>query len=371
MSGFTWRMLVAATALFCGAAAARAEIIIGTAGPMQGQYAALGEQIRRGAQQAVDDINATGGINGEQLVLKVADDSCDPRKAVEVANQFVSQGVKFVAGHYCSGSSIPASKIYDNAGIVEISPASTLPKYTDDGGWNVLRTCARDDAQGSAAGLLIASKFAGRKIAIVADQAPANAALAAKVKAALNAKGVTETFFENYTAGAKDYGELALKLSDGLVDVVYFAGAYPEAGLILKELRDLGRTVQMISGDSLVTEEFWNVAGDAGEGTLMTFTPDPLTIVAAQSLIQRFKDAGYTPEGYTLHAYAAVQAYVQAAEATGGMDGRKIAGWLRAGNRVNSAIGELSFDALGDVRDPQFTWLRWSQGKFAVATDLP
>ena len=127
----------------------------------------------------------------------------------------------------------------------------------------------------------------------------------------------------------------------------------------------------MISGDSLVTEEFWNVAGDAGEGTLMTFTPDPLTIVAAQSLIQRFKDAGYTPEGYTLHAYAAVQAYVQAAEATGGTDGRKIAQWLRAGNRVNSVIGELSFDALGDARDPQFTWLRWSQGKYSVAADLP
>ena len=127
---------------------ARAEILIATAGPLKGQYAALGEQLRQGVSRAVADINASGGVNGEQLVLEVADDGCDPKQAMTVANQLVAKGVKFVAGHYCSGSSIAAAKIYEDAGIIMISPSSTSPKFTDDGGWNVNRVCGRDDAQG-------------------------------------------------------------------------------------------------------------------------------------------------------------------------------------------------------------------------------
>jgi branched-chain amino acid transport system substrate-binding protein len=357
-------LLFAAAVALLAVGAARADIVIGTAGPLQGQYAALGEQLRRGAQMAVDDINAGGGIAGEKLRLEVGDDSCDPRKAVDVATAFVAKGVKFVAGHYCSGASIPAARIYETAGIVLISPSSTLPKLTDEGGWNVLRTCPRDDAQGTIAGAYIAGKYPLGKIAILADQAPADKALAQRVKEALNARGVTETLFENYVAGGKDYSALAQKLVDAAIGVVYVAGAYPEAALVLREIHDLGRNVQMISDDALVTDEFWNAAGDVGEGTLMTFPPDPLKIEAAQAVIQRFRDAGFVPEGYTLNAYAAVQAWVQAAEATAGTDPRKIAAWLRAGNKVSTVLGEISFDAKGDVNDPRYAWFRWSQGKY-------
>jgi branched-chain amino acid transport system substrate-binding protein len=349
---------------------ARAEIAIGLAGPLQGQSAALGEQIRKGAQQAIEDINAAGGVRGELLSLKAVDDGCDPRKAVEAANRFVAGGVRFVVGHYCSGSSIPASKIYEAAGVLQISPSSSLPKFTEGGGWNVLRTCPRDDAQGTFAGLFMAAKYKDAKIAIIADQSPANAAVAAKAREALNSMGVTEALFESYTAGAKSYAPLAQKIAGLPVDVIYIAGAYPEAAIILREVKELGRNALMISDDALATDEFWNLTQDLGEGTLMSFLPDPLKIATAQGVIQRFKEKDYVPEGHALNAYAAVEALVRAMDATAGQDPRRMAEWLRSGARVSTVMGNISFDPKGDLKEPRFVWLRWSQGKFSEAPGL-
>jgi branched-chain amino acid transport system substrate-binding protein len=343
------------------ATGAEAEIVIGLAAPLQGQNAALGDQIRRGAQAAIDDINAAGGVRGEPLALRAVDDGCEPRKAVEAANAFVADGVKFVAGHYCSGASIPASKIYEAAGVLQISPSSSLPKFTDEGGWNVFRTCARDDAQGRFAGLFMAGRYKDQKIAILADQAPANAALAA---------AVSEALFETYTAGAKSYAELSQRIADAGIAVIYIAGAYPEAAAILREVKELGRNVQLISDDALVTDEFWKLADDLGEGTLMTFAPDPTTLPAAQSTVAKFREKDYLPEGHTLHAYAAVQAMVRAMDATGGSDPRKMAEWLRGGTGISTVLGDISFDAKGDLAEQRFVWLRWSQGKYTEAEDL-
>lgn len=359
------RVLLISAALLWGASGAHADILVGAAGPLSGPNAALGEQIKRGAQQAIDDINATGGVRGERLVLVAGDDACDPKKAVEVATDFVSKGVKFVVGHYCSGASIPAAKVYEAAGIVEISPASTNPKFTDDGGWNVLRTAPRDDAQGTFAAKYIARKYAGQKIAILNDKSPMGMALAAKARQYLEQAGVPVTVDGAYATGAKDYLDLAQTLKEALVDVVYLGGTYAEAGLIIRQLRGVGSQAQLISGDSLVSEEFWAVAKDAGEGTLMTFALDPQTLESAKPVIRRFTDFDYAPEGYTLHAYAAVQAWVSAAEATGSTDGARVAQWLRSGSPVNTVLGEINFNAKGDVADPRFAWFRWSQGKYA------
>src|SRR5438128_2541509 len=116
-----------------------ADVSIGVAGPITGQYASFGEQLKRGADMAVKDLNAAGGVNGEKLTLEVGDDACDPKQAVAVANQMVSKGIKFMAGHFCSGSSIPASQVYAEEGIVQITPASTNPKFTEQGLWNTNR----------------------------------------------------------------------------------------------------------------------------------------------------------------------------------------------------------------------------------------
>src|SRR5882724_9397368 len=165
MRGLLAAAVLVGSALLGGTGQAQ-EITIATVGPMTGQYASFGEQMRRGAEMAVRDINAAGGVLGRQLRLEIGDDACDPRQAVAVANQMVSRRVAFVAGHYCSGSSIPASEVYAEEGIIQMSPASTNPTLTDRGARfsNVFRVCGRDDQQGKVAGDYIAEKFKGKNI---------------------------------------------------------------------------------------------------------------------------------------------------------------------------------------------------------------
>ena len=191
MSMFKSVLAVAAVTAF-GIGSAQADIKIATNGPMTGQYAAFGEQMRRGAEMAVADINAKGGVLGQKLVLSIGDDACDPKQAVAVANKTASDKVVFVAGHFCSGSSIPASQVYQEEGIVQISPASTDPKLTEEGRANVFRVCGRDDQQGIVAGDLLADKFKGKKIAFLHDKTPYGKGLADETKMQLNKRGVTE-----------------------------------------------------------------------------------------------------------------------------------------------------------------------------------
>ena len=355
---------LAILALIAMAAPVRAEILIGAAAPLSGSNAALGEQLRRGAQMAVDDINATGGIRGERLAIKFVDDGCEPRKAVEVATGFVADKVRAVIGHYCSGASIPASKVYEKAGIVQISPASTNPKFTDEGGWNVIRLVPRDDAQAAAAAELVLAKFQGRKIAIVNDQSPAFAALAQRFRETLQQKGVTPAAVESFKAGTKEFDELVQRLITAEAGVVYFAGTYVESGTIARALRAKGSQAQFVSGDSLVTEDYLNQAKDAAEGTLMTFTFDPRNFPTARPVIERMRAAEQNAEGFTLYAYAAVQALVAAAEATGSLESARLAEWLRGGNRFDTVVGPVAFDMKGDLKEPKTAWFRWIGGRY-------
>ncbi len=352
-------------------ASASAEILIATIGPMKGQYAALGAQLRRGAELAVTGINAAGGVNGEQLVLEAVDDGCDPKQAMAVANQLVAKGVKFVAGHYCSGSSIAAAKIYEAAGIVMISPSSTNPKFTEEGGWNVHRLCGRDDAQGAFAGRAIAKAYAGKSVAILDDGSVYGLGLAIMFKNALNGAGLTETVRESYKPGANDYNDLVQKLLIANVELIYIGGYAFEAGSIIRQMRDFASSAVLVGGDALMVEQFWATSGTSGEGTLVTFAPDAQKLNSARAVIEAFKRADYNPEGYTLHTYAAVQAFAQAAIATRSVDGRALSQWLRAGSSFNTVLGTMSLDAKGDVNEPSFAWYKWSQGTYAETQPFP
>src|SRR3990172_1372926 len=284
-------------------------------GPVTGQYASFGAQMQNGGEMAVEDINAAGGVLGKKLDLDIGDDACDPKQAVAVANQMTGNNVALVAGHYCSGSSIPASKVYAEANMVQISPASTNPAFTDDrAGPNIYRVCGRDDQQGSVAGKYLAAHFADKNIAIIDDKTAYGKGLADETKKAMNAAGKQEVMTESYTAAEKDYSALVSKLKQANIDVIYFGGYHTEAGLIIRQMRDQGMNTILMGGDALITQEFWTITGDAGEGTLMTFSPDPRKNPAAAEVVKRFQDKGVEPEGYVLYTYAAIQAWKQAVE---------------------------------------------------------
>lgn len=338
---------------------------IAVAGPMTGQYAAFGAQLRAGAEQAVTDLNAAGGVLGRPLVLEIADDACDPRQAVSVANQIAGRRIPFVAGHYCSGSSIPASKVYTEEGVLQISPASTNPRYTDEGSWNTFRTCGRDDQQGVIAGKAIAERFRGRKVAVVHDNSAYGKGLADETRKAMNAAGLRETLYAAYTPGERDYNALVSRLKSEGIEILYVGGYHTEAGLILRQAREQGLALTLIGGDALVTNEFWQVAGPAGEGTMMTFPSDPRLRPQAAEVVGRFKARNVDPEGFVLYTYATIQAWAQAAARTGATDPRKVAETLKGAGPWQTALGPIGFDRKGDVLEPDFVFYVWKNGTYA------
>ena len=358
--------LLAGVALaFAMSGSALADITIATAGPMTGQYASFGAQMKAGAEQAVEDINAAGGVNGEKLVLEIGDDACDPKQAVAVANQFAGSGVAFVAGHFCSGSSIPASAVYNDEGIVQISPASTNPAFTDERpGPGIYRVCGRDDQQGEIAGQYLATTFADKKVAIINDKTAYGKGLADETQKAMEAAGKQADLVESYTAGEKDYTALVSKLKQAGIEVLYVGGYHTEAGLIKRQMVEQGMDTILMSGDALVTDEYWAITGPAGEGTLMTFSPDPRNAEGAQELVEKFRAKNIEPEGYVLYTYAAIQAWKTAVETAGSVEFDAVVKALDEGT-FDTVLGTLEFDDKGDVSLPGYVFYEWKDGKYA------
>ncbi|MBN9021310.1 MAG: branched-chain amino acid ABC transporter substrate-binding protein [Rhizobiales bacterium] len=355
---------VALSAITAFGASASADITIAVAGPMTGQYAAFGEQMKAGAEQAVADINAAGGVMGEQLVLEVGDDACDPKQAVAVANQLAGKGVTFVAGHFCSGSSIPASAVYNDEGIIQISPASTNPKFTDERpGPGIYRVCGRDDQQGQVAGAFLAKNFADKNVAIIDDKSAYGKGLADETRKYMNEAGKTEVLNESYNAGEKDYSALVSKLKAANIDVLYVGGYHTEAGLIKRQMVDQGMDTILVSGDALVTDEYWQITGDAGAGTLMTFSPDPRKNPIAKPVVDALEAAGKTAEGYSLYTYGAIQAWADAVTAAGSTDFDPVVAELNKGE-YDTVLGKVTFDDKGDVTLPGYVFYEWKNGTY-------
>ena len=359
---------LAALALGAGlaltATASAQDLTIGVAGPMTGQYASFGQQLKNGADQAVADINAAGGVLGKKIAIEVGDDACDPNQARAVGEKFASEKVPFVAGHYCSSSSIPASEAYAEGNVLQITPASTNPTFTERGLWNTFRVCGRDDQQGAVAGKYLAANFKGKNIAILQDKSTYGKGLADETKKALNKAGVKEKLYEAYTQGDKDFNALVSKLKAAAIDVVYVGGYHTEAGLILRQMRDQGMKAQMISGDALATNEFWSITGPAGEGMLFTFGPDPRKKPTAAAVVKKFKDKGIDPEGYTLYTYAALQVWSQAAKKAGTTDAKKVAATMHAG-KWDTVLGPISYDKKGDITVVDYVFYVWKNGSYA------
>lgn len=341
----------------------RADILIATAGPFTGSNIFRGEQIRYGAEMAVADINADGGVLGQALSLLVVDDACDPEQAVAVAKKLVADGVVFVAGHVCSHASIPASEIYQRAGIVMISPASTNPRLTDQGGDYIFRICGRDDYQGRIAGDYLADDWGEHNIAILHDGSVYGEGLANETRKQLARRDVVPAIYAEFEPGQRSYTDLIVRLQSESIDVVYVAAYTAETGLMVRQARDRDYQAQFVTGDAVTNEEFWLITGDAGEGTRGTFGPDPRQNTTAAGLVQRYRQAGYEPAGYTLHTYAAVQAWARAAETAGRLDAAAVSQALRQG-RFDTALGRIGFDDNGDVTAPGFVWYVWKRGRY-------
>jgi branched-chain amino acid transport system substrate-binding protein len=353
---------LAIAAALAVAAPAWAQVKIGVGGPLTGPNAAFGAQFKNGVEQAAADINAAGGINGQKIELVLGDDVSDPKQGVSVANKFAAEGVKFVVGHFNSGVSIPASDVLAENGILQVTPASTNPKYTERGLWNTFRTCGRDDQQGAVAGDFIATALKGKKIAVVHDKTTYGKGLADETKKAMNGKGVTEVLYEGINTGEKDFSALVGKIKAAGAEYLYWGGLHTEGGLIVRQMRDAGVNAVLIGADGIATDEFAAIAGAGAEGTLMTFAPDPQRRPEAQAVLKKFEARKFKPEAYTLYSYAALEIIAAAANQAKANDGKKVAEVMRAGKPFKTVIGDIAFDKKGDITRPDYVMYTWKKG---------
>ena len=347
---------------------AHADITIAAEGPLTGQDAPTGEQMQRGAEAAVDAINQSGGVLGQKLHLVLKDDACDPKQAVAVANELSGENVFGVIGHMCSGSAIPASKTYNEEGILMISPSATSPALTDQGFDNIFRTCGRDEQQGAIIAQFIAKHYPDKSIALVHDKTAYGQGLADEVHKNLARLGLKEKMYESISRGERDYSSLVSKLKQNNIDVLFFGGYHTEAGLIVRQMRDQGLKTAFIGDDDLTTHEFWSITGGAGEGSFMSFNTDPRTKPEAADAVKHLRAAGFDPEGTTLYTYAAVQVMAESIKRAGAVDVKKAIKALHEGS-YSTVIGPVAFDKKGDVTKPDYIIYQWSKGVYAPFAD--
>ncbi|KQU97881.1 ABC transporter substrate-binding protein [Ensifer sp. T173] len=342
---------------------AQAEVVIGVSAAMTGRLAWIGEQGQRGAEMAVADINAAGGVLGQQVRVINVDDFCDPEQAVAAAKKLVADGVVFVVGHYCSGASIPASKVYEEAAVLQISPGSTNPLLTEQGRDNVFRVIGRDDKQGIVAGNYLADEWGEKKIAILHDGTTYGMGLAGETRKQLNKRGVTEAVYDAYTPAKNDYSAEIAALQAAGIAVLYVGGYHAEVALIVRAARDRAYALQVISGDALATEEFALIAGPGAEGTLFTFSADPRRNPEAAPVVERFRAENFEPAGYTLLSYAAVQLWAQAVDKAASLELPAVIATLR-GQEFDTVLGPVDFDDKGDLTNQSWVWYVWRGGEY-------
>ncbi|OZG71715.1 leucine ABC transporter subunit substrate-binding protein LivK [Hahella sp. CCB-MM4] len=339
---------------------ANAETIkIAIAGPQTGDVAQYGDMQVIGAEMAVEQINAAGGVNGDKIEAIRYDDACEPKQAVAVANKIVNDGIKFVVGHLCSGSTQPASDVYEDEGILAISPASTNPEITQRGYKMIFRTIGLDSHQGPTAGRYIADKIKPSKVAVIHDKQQYGEGIATAVKKTLEEKGVNVALFEGVNKGDKDFSPLIAKLQKEKVDFVYYGGYHPELGQMLRQAAEKGFKAKFMGPEGVGNKDISQIAGDASEGLLVTLPPAFDQRPENKDLVQAFKDKSEDPSGaFVMTSYAAVKVIADAVAATKSQDTDAIQEYLRS-HTFKTPMGEISFDDKGDLKGFDFEVYTW------------
>lgn len=347
-----------ASVLVVSSAYAADTIKIGVAGPMTGANATFGEQVWTGVSAYIKNVNEAGGIDGKKVELVKGDDACEPKQAVAVANRFVDQDkVQALVGHFCSSSTIPASEIYNDAGILMVTPSSTNPIVTDRDLETVFRTCGRDDQQAVVAGSFILDTLKIDKIALVHDKDTYGQGLVDALKKTLADRKVEPVLYEGLTRGERDFNALVTKIKSSGAKAVYFGGLIPEAGPLIRQIHEQGLDVAFVSGDALAQAEIVTAAGGAQnlKGVYYSSAADPKEDPASADALADLKKQSIAPDNYTLFGYASAQTIVAAIQGT--KDGKieDQVKWLHA-NTVKSAVGNLGWNEKGDVKDFKFVF---------------
>lgn len=340
-----------------------AVIKIGIAGPMTGDQAKMGTDFKNGVSIAVEEWNNRGGVLGKKIEIVVSDDQHDPKQAVSVANKMVNDGVVGVIGHFNSNCSIPASDVYNRAGIPMISPGSTNPQFTEKGYKGVFRVCGRDDQQGKIVADFVITNLKLKQVAILHDKTTYGQGLADEFKKSISGQ-IKVVYYAGIVQGDKDFKMVLTTVKGEKPELIFFGGIYPEAGLLVKQAKELGLTAKFMSGDGTIDPKFIEIAGsNAAEGAYLTFSPDPKNIPSAKEFIDKYQSKYGELGPYSIYAYDAMNILLTAIKEANTTDGKIVIDKLHT-MEFTGALGKISFDAKGDVTEsPYVVWIT-KAGKF-------
>ncbi len=333
-------------------------IKIALAGPQTGPVAQYGDMQFTGGKMAVELINKAGGVNGKQLEAVIYDDACDPKQAVAVANKIINDGIQYVVGHLCSSATQPASDIYEDEGIVMITPASTNPDITSRGYQLVFRTIGLDSDQGPTAANYIINQVKPKNIAVIHDKQQYGEGIATSVKKHVEKAGINVVAFEGVTAGDKDFSALIAKLKKLKTDFVYYGGYHPELGLLLRQSKEKGLKARFMGPEGVGNKDISAIAGEASEGLLVTLPKKYDLDPNNKPVVDAITAKGEDPTGpFVWTSYAAVQAIAGSIEA-GKTDPESVAEYLR-GKQIDTVMGGLNWDGKGDLKGFDFGVFTW------------
>ena len=347
---------------------------IGHAAPLTGTQAHIGKDNENGVRLAIEEANAAGIVIGGQKVrfqLLSEDDQADPKNGTIVAHKLADAEINGMIGHLNSGTTIPASRVYHDAGIPQISPSATNPKYTQQGFKSAFRTMANDEQQGKLLGQFATRHLAAKRIAIIDDRTAYGQGLADEFEKSVKANGGVIVAREFTTDKSTDFRAILTAIKGTQPDVLFFGGMDPQGGPLMRQIRSLGITVQFLGGDGIYTPEFIKLAGDAAEGAYGSLPGVPLERMASGIAFRDKYRAKYNREIqlYAPFCYDAVNIMIEAMKRADSVKPEKYLPEL-AKTDYNGVTARIVFDEKGDLKGGAITFYRVRNGKWEVAETL-
>lgn len=349
------------------------KVKIGFAAPLTGSQAHLGKDLENAARLAVEEINASHPKIGNQpaeFELLAEDDMADPRTATTVAQKFADKGVNGVIGHLNSGASIPASKIYHDNGIVQISPASTAIAYTAQGYRNAFRVMANDSQQGKALGVFAAQTLGAKNIAIIDDRTAYGQGLADEFEKAAKSAGATIVAHEFTNDKASDFNAILTNIKGHKPDLLFYGGMDGQGAPMVKQMRELGMLIPMMGGDGMRSDEFLKLAGADAQGVIGSLPGVPFEQMPNGEAFKQKFEAKYGPiQLYAPYGYDAVQIMAAAMQKAGSADPTKYAAAV-ATTQHSGVSANIAFDNKGDLQSGAVTLYRAMDGQWEVVETM-
>ena len=340
---------------------------IGHAAPLTGPQAHLGKDNENGVRLAIEDLNAKGiSIGGQkvQFELESEDDQADPRIATTVAQKFIDDKVSGMIGHLNSGTTIPASRIYNDAGLVQISPSATNPKYTQQGYKNAFRVMANDVQQGRVLGQFAVNDMKAKKIAIIDDRTAYGQGIADEFEKAAKAAGATIVVHEFTNDKASDFTAILTKIKGVAPDLVFYGGMDGQGAPMVKQLQTLGLKAQFLGGDGIYTAEFMKLAGAAAEGVTASLPGVPLNqMPKGADFKQRFETKYGKIQLYAPYCYDAMMVLAEAMQRANSIESAKYLPEIVKTN-YSGVTANIKFDDKGDLQGGAITVSRVVKGEW-------